>query len=938
MKNIFLLFLLMGGLMTPTLAQLNEGFEGNFPPAGWLTFNNGIGTNQDWKQSTTNPNTGNAHAFVRLENVSSGIAEDWLVTPQLFPTAGDNTLTFYAADDFPTEYTSFYTVRISTTSQSDVGSFNTIATYFESDFTNDVYQQFTVDLSAYNEQNIYVAFVMENDDGDSFLLDDVSGPALVTPATIPNCDATLTTPNHQAIKIPINTKLTWQAATGEPTGYKLKIGTTTGGDEFLTLTDVGAATTYDPASNFAYGTTYYVTILPYNGAGDADNKSCSEFNFSTIADPSFVVDCAGTGESVSRTLCYGDDEVTAFTISSNNSDQVKLVFNSGTVEDGADQLYIYDGTDDTGTLLNEGQLYGNAGDLTGLSYVSTSGNLYFRLESDVNNSCNNGVQPQTQIEYTASCASCTPPAATVEVASCSSFNNTFAIEVDITDLGSGDVIITNDQNSDTENINATGMVTVGPFDFGTVTLSLQNTSNGDCDITLEPITVAGCLPANDDCVDAVTLTLSTDDNCNNSVAGTTNFATPFVNDGNCAGANVDVWYKFTPTSADTYIFQTSGLDVGAFASIALYTGDCNGILTPVGIDCANEGTLSLDLTANQEYLVQISANNNEQTSDFDLCVIASPAAPANDLCNNAILISNDIENNLVDQDATYATNTDAVSCSENPISRGIWYRVVGNGDLLNFTVNPVEWDAEIQVWSGADCQSLTCMLNKDAGTTGATESVENFVTEDGMNYYIYVGAYSDNQPTGGFSANSEFTVALAVDLLSFDGAATGKTNTLNWASANEVNLENYIIERSENGQSNWEKMGEVTARNQSAQRYEWIDKTPLSFAYYRLRAVDFSGEYKLSDIIHIKQEQSNVLSIVPVPAKDWVMVEYYAPLAGQTELILTDVTGRIVQKQEVRADLGINNIDVELSELNTGIYILTIINADNQSVVRVVKQ
>ena len=153
---------------------LVEGFESGVPPACWSSFRgtNGEGTGFDW---TTNgfSNSGASAAFVRYENVATA-AEDWLVTPALdMSTATNPELSFYASQDFAGAFGSVYTVRVSTTN-TDHASFTTVETYTEADFSVDLYDQYIVDLSAYaSEATVYVAFVMDNDDGDNWYLDDV---------------------------------------------------------------------------------------------------------------------------------------------------------------------------------------------------------------------------------------------------------------------------------------------------------------------------------------------------------------------------------------------------------------------------------------------------------------------------------------------------------------------------------------------------------------------------------------------------------------------------------------------------------------------------------------------------------------------------------------------------------------------------------------------
>ena len=80
-------------------SQLNEGFEGaTFPPTGWIRFDNGIGTAQQWGETTnaTLVFAGNKAAFLNRENVPDGTtALDWLVTPQVLVPANGQ-LRFYS--------------------------------------------------------------------------------------------------------------------------------------------------------------------------------------------------------------------------------------------------------------------------------------------------------------------------------------------------------------------------------------------------------------------------------------------------------------------------------------------------------------------------------------------------------------------------------------------------------------------------------------------------------------------------------------------------------------------------------------------------------------------------------------------------------------------------------------------------------------------------
>ncbi|MCB0399468.1 MAG: choice-of-anchor J domain-containing protein [Winogradskyella sp.] len=177
-KKITLLLTLCFACIQSSTAQtiLTEGFEGaTFPPTGWTSFRgtNGLGTANDWIQATA-PNTGTYSAANVYENVTGGIAEDWLVTSQIDLTSATNTeLQFYTAQSYGTDYGSIYEVKVSTASQTNHSDFTTVASYNETTLGTAGFSLKTVDLSAYDGMMIYIAFVHFNDDGDNWIIDDI---------------------------------------------------------------------------------------------------------------------------------------------------------------------------------------------------------------------------------------------------------------------------------------------------------------------------------------------------------------------------------------------------------------------------------------------------------------------------------------------------------------------------------------------------------------------------------------------------------------------------------------------------------------------------------------------------------------------------------------------------------------------------------------------
>ncbi len=284
MKKITL-FLLMLFSFT-AFAQFPESFETTVPPAGWASFRgtNGLGTGFDWSASTVAVfvQEGVQSAFVRYEAVTGGSAEDWLVSPMHTVTAPNTLLTFYQRQQYTVDYGTTYDIRVSTTSQTDHATFTTVLSQSEADLNLTTMTVKSVDLSAYVGQSIYIAFVMTNNDGDNWAIDNVNMESSVA---APGC-ATLLTPADGAT-IPVGlVNFSWEApTTGDaPTSYDFYYGIAP--DAVNTLLGNYTATSIDVNVN-DYSFTFYWKIVPKNLGGSA--VGCPVWTFTTQDPPGYCL-------------------------------------------------------------------------------------------------------------------------------------------------------------------------------------------------------------------------------------------------------------------------------------------------------------------------------------------------------------------------------------------------------------------------------------------------------------------------------------------------------------------------------------------------------------------------------------------------------------------------------------------------------------------------
>jgi len=146
-----------------------EDFTGTtFPPPGWLSVNNDGGT-KTWLRNTGKFNSSPASASSSWE---SGTIQnnDWLITPKLSVVTGDS-LTFWHSIG-STTYPESMVIKVGATNDP-----NGVWTDLDSLLDNTLDWKYeSYDLTAYNGQNVYIAFVNRSFDKLTLYLDDILGP------------------------------------------------------------------------------------------------------------------------------------------------------------------------------------------------------------------------------------------------------------------------------------------------------------------------------------------------------------------------------------------------------------------------------------------------------------------------------------------------------------------------------------------------------------------------------------------------------------------------------------------------------------------------------------------------------------------------------------------------------------------------------------------
>ncbi|MFM9951660.1 MAG: T9SS type A sorting domain-containing protein [Saprospiraceae bacterium] len=181
---------------------------------------------------------------------------------------------------------------------------------------------------------------------------------------------------------------------------------------------------------------------------------------------------------------------------------------------------------------------------------------------------------------------------------------------------------------------------------------------------------------------------------------------------------------------------------------------------------------------------------------------------------------------------------------------------------------------------------------------------------------------------------------LPIELVSFTATPKSKTVQLDWRTASELNNAFFEIERSSNGRD-FENIGKVAGAgtSQTPHNYEFTDLLPLNdWNYYRLRQVDFDGQFSFSPVEAVFMGKSGAeirLLVFPNPANNELNLKTDRLLQAGDRIEIYDYTGR--QVLNVSASDAVS-APIAVSQLPAGTYIVRLRTADGVVSTSFVKQ
>lgn len=262
----------------------------------------------------------------------------------------------------------------------------------------------------------------------------------------------------------------------------------------------------------------------------------------------------------------------------------------------------------------------------------------------------------------------------------------------------------------------------------------------------------------------------------------------------------------------------------------------------------------------------------------------------------------------------------AYNCFEQApsLSSNLFYGGNGDGSAVYCYQQEESVGADIYLGGDGDGFAVDCYEQDLTELSGPFNGGDG----DGATAYCYL--------------QDDYLVELPIELVHFYARPIGKRRVeLSWQTQSEINNDYFVVERSENG-IDWEFVQEVLGAGNSSTLidYSCVDDMPYDgISYYRLKQVDFDGEFSYSFVRSVdlngSGELANELLIYPNPATQLINFQFDKFTSDEILLAVYTIEGQLIFTERIYLTDGQGVFTItDLSVLGAGNYLVSLSGYD----------
>ena len=387
---------------------------------------------------------------------------------------------------------------------------------------------------------------------------------------------------------------------------------------------------------------------------------------------------------------------------------------------------------------------------------------------------------------------------------------------------------------------------------------------------------------------------------------------------NCGTTSITTTFSCSFTGNVLVTTMSSGVTIGSSGIMAVTNG--SGAIS-ITITTSAPSPVTIRCTVLTTNNTPCAAVNDFAENDIThTCVL-----PPNDDCTSSISLPVNVPScSAAPYIATNASVSSAGMACAAFNYRDVWFDFTANNTtvVMNLGVIPGSF-LYYALYNSCGGSYVSCNLAlENSNTTFNSLTVGN-------SYIIRLMIPSPD--AGDVNICLRAASSLPVNLCNFEILkSTENYNEIIWETKSEVNLKEFILQKSLNS-VDFEDVAKIAPNIISSNgKYKYFDYwvSPASRFYYRLKIVDYDETFEYSNVISVSKQSTYVsFSIYPNPAKDLVQLVLPLEFVDQKSKTISifDTSGRLLYSKDISHRLD-QIISLDISSFEKGNYFVSFIS------------